>query len=350
MNIVIRAPYTQQDGWGRAAQDYYKSFLSTGHTIKGVPVVLSNQVGLKPDFIEEVVPPFTPDVSFQIALPPFLQRLPGKNIGMSFTETRNLARTGWIDQLRTMDEIWVATEQERLNLGIHSAKVVPMPSPLLQGEFDQDISDLMAGRKTFYFIGEYVERKNIEAVIMAYYLAFYKGEDVVLIIKSSHPGVDPAALKAHMEQELIHIQNRMRLHQFSSKYPEVIFLAERWTDQKIANLHYMADVFVMPSRGESTCRPLIDAAFHNKTIIVTENIGAVDRDLKLITVPAREVPCNAQQPPIPYLYSGWETWLDIDKIALAEFLKVAPEMIDNKEKVRAKYSYEAVGKIISNLL
>lgn len=110
-------------------------------------------VGLK-----NVEPGFKPDVYFQQCLPDYFEPFNGKNIGFAFTETRNLQYTGWVEKFNDMDEVWVATQQEKTNLiksGVNKKiLVIPMPMELKVGNhipyFKENIGDkvrlLLCGR------------------------------------------------------------------------------------------------------------------------------------------------------------------------------------------------------------
>lgn len=346
----------QTDGWGRAAADYYKAFTLTNHNIEGESIVLSQQVRQSPPpFIKLANPSYKPDVIFQQMLPDYMVKTPAKNIGFTFTETTKIY-DGWVDKLNEMDEVWVATQQESENLlfsGVCSnIEVIPMPMSLLEGTKLTLLKESIGDRYTFYTVGEFVERKNIEALIKAYYVGFNKNDNVLLIIKTNFGNVSAYDLKCHAMNTLSEIQKRLRLYKYSHEYPEIMFLTEKFTDEQIAALHGTCDCFILSSRGESTCRPLIDAAFHNNTIICTDGIGANDEDLDIIRVKSREEICEVVQPPTPYLYSANERWMEIDVLELAGKMRFAPSKKpnNNKEIVNAKHSYQSVAARIERTL
>ena len=357
MNILIKSTYPQTDGWGRAAMAYMECFYKTPHNVKSTPIVLSRQVSNSlPSWIKNVEPGFKPDVYFQQCLPDYFEPFNGKNIGFAFTETRNLQYTGWVEKFNDMDEVWVATQQEKTNLiksGVNKKiLVIPMPMELKVGNHIPYFKENIGDRYAFYFVGEYVERKNIEALISAYWREFSREEKVVLLIKTNYGGVETEQLSKIIQQNLDVMRSRMRLYGYAHHYPEILFIPEYLTDEEMRDLHATCDCFVNASRGESTCRPLIDAALHNNTILCTEGIGCLDNDLDIVPIKSYETPCSAFQPPMRNIYTGWETWMEVDQLDLQNKMRAAfkeQKKSDNKDKV-TKYSYESVTRKIHNNL
>lgn len=322
--------------------------------MRATPIILSNQLrDSLPVWVNEDSN-FKADFVFQQCLPEYFESYP-LTAGMGFTETAHLEETGWIDKFNRMDKVVVATEQERINLlnsGVtQPIYVINMPMELRGGVESDSLRRYIGSRYCFYFVGEYVERKNIESLIMAYWREFKKEDGVVLLIKTGFGNFSPAQVKEYAERNLINLQNRMRLYRYDYYYPEVIFMTEKLSDEEMANLHATADCFVCPSRGESTCRPLIEAAFNNRKILCTGGISANDDRLDITSVESREVPANAAQPPLPYLYTGWETWREIDVIDLQMKMRASVGTHStNKENVKNLYSYEKIANDIKGLL
>lgn len=358
MNVVVKSTYVQDDGWGKAARDYLRAFTLTPHTIKVQPIVLSNNVlGSLPSWIPPQNDNNQPDVYFQQCLPQYFERFPNvrKHIGSCFTETRHLEQTGWVDHMNEMDAIVVATEQESANLidsGVTKpVYVIPMPMDLSLLDQDGKLDALAAsirGRYAFYFIGELVDRKNLADLLLAYWREF-SNEDVVLVIKTTAP---PEA--AHQIQQWVHgLKNTVRLYDYAHHYPEVFFLLERLTDEEMIRLHNTCDCFITLSHGESTCRPLIDAAYKGKPVICTSGIGAVDSALAISKVQSYEVPCFTSYPPLKNIYSGWETWMKPNVMHAQQVMRDAynNKLPSSKAiNIKGKFSYESVASRLNDIL
>jgi len=354
MKILVQSTYKQNDEWGRSALDYLRCFKMTGNEIRTKPIILSNQ--LRQENIDRVTedPNFKYDVIFQQCLPEYFESVPN-SIGMTFTETNHLDKTGWIEAMNSQNCMVVATEQEKNNL-IDSGVTTPiyvvyMPMELKKGEPNNKFQRYIQDRYCFYFIGEYVERKNIEAIISAYWRTFKANEPVVLLIKTNYGGVSSSDLLQHTHNVLGALRKKMRLYKYDHHYPEVIFITDHLSDQEMRDLHASADCFINASRGESTCRPMIDAALHNRRILCTDCIGSLDLDLDIQAVKSYEVPASANMPPLPYLYTGWETWREIDQIDLGKQMRLSVgKYAINEDKVYEKYSYASVTSQLNYVL
>ena len=130
-------------------------------------------------------------------------------------------------------------------------------------------------KNTFYFytIGEYIERKNLRDLIIAFNLAFDPIEDIALIIKTSIPGMDHVQAHKKIESDINEIKNSLRIRKY---YKREIIITERLTDDDIIALHNACHCFVMPSFGEAFCRPAAEALILGKTPIVTDKTGPTD--------------------------------------------------------------------------
>lgn len=357
MNILVKSRYCENNNWGRSCIDYMQCIYNTSNNVRSIPIVLSHQVGESPNWVKLPESTFKTEVFFQQCLPDYFEKVTNlKNIGFSFTESKNLQKTGWIEKFNEMDEIWAATKMERDTLiksGVtKEILVVPMPMEFIDAEPVTNFQEYIGDRFSFYFVGEYIERKNIESLITAYWREFTKDDNVVLIVKTSYGIVPPHELSNMINKDLEVMRHRMRLHNSAHHYPEIIFITEPITDNEMAELHASCDCFVTASRGESTCRPLIDAAYYNNPIICTDGISCTE-DLDMLKVNSMEVPCSAYIPPIRNLYTGYDTWMNIDIIDLQskmrEVLNTKPTF-NNKDKVIGKHSYESVTAVLSNIL
>lgn len=362
--IVVKSTYPQNDGWGKAARDYLKAFTLTGQDIKVQPIVLGSVLLQQlPDWIPTQVQSELPDIFFQQCLPQYFERFPNvrRHIGSCFTETRHLQQTGWVDRMNEMDELIMATEQEKANLldsGVNKPiHVVPMPMDFstldVSGELD-GLASAINNRYAFYFIGELVDRKNVFDLLTAYWREFTRNDDVVLVIKTSVANnVDPMVAAQKVQQLLNQIKATARMYDYAHHYPEVIFMLDRLSDEGMVKLHNTCDCFITLSYGESTCRPLIDAAYKGKPVICTKGIGAIDSALAISKVDSMEMPCVTAYPPLPFLYTSWETWM---KPSLPHAQQLMRQAYENKLSsssifnIKEKFSYESVARQLNNIL
>ena len=189
-NILFIGPYRQTDGWGLAAKDYVKALAETEHNLSIKPIYLSESIdqNISYDLLghESNLLDKKPDVVIQNMLPTFMDYIHGShNIGLLFLETNHVEHTGWIDKMNLLNEIWVASTREKLNLeesGIRvPVNIVPMPIDV--SDFDRETKKPLKLPEVdscfvFYFIGEYITRKNINEFVLAYHREFRNNEPV----------------------------------------------------------------------------------------------------------------------------------------------------------------------------
>jgi len=255
-----------------------------------------------------------------------------KNIGLCFLETAGLRHTSWMDKLSLMDEVWVASTTEKHNLENDSldvpVRVVPMPVDMeaiknchqqwpIAGDEDSFV---------FYGISEYSERKNILALLVAFYSEFHHTEPVQLLLKLHKPGVSETELYQLVAKDLSTLKKRLRLYNNGWGYNDILLVVQNLSPQDMTSIHNRCNCFVMPSRGESLCRPLMDAMCVGNMVIGTGKTGMED----LLTdaanawiVKSQTTPAMAAQPPLPYLYTGHETWEEVDILHLRSCMREA---------------------------
>lgn len=364
MKILFKGPYPQNDGWGRASRDFIRALNLTKNNLSVIPIVLSDYIGHDiPEDIKKLekenIP--SPDIFIQHCLPSFMEPVPNLyNIGLCATETTNLKHTGWIDQINRLNMLWCWTHYEKENL-IQSGVKIPIhniPQPMNTAFFDK-VNEVFDDERiesmfTFYFIGEWSERKNIDDTILAYWREFNRDENVRLILKVNLGNVSSDHLGKMIYDYLERLKQIYRLYDKSYSYPEILVITDYLNDEDIIKLHKTCNSFVTSSYGEATCIPLLNALYCNKTVICTEKIGADDPDLDIIRVKSNMVPCVCHNPPIPNLYSGWELWRKIDVLELQAAMRGvfngSIRTAKQSERVRDKYSFKAVAGKITDVL
>lgn len=368
MNILYIGPYRQADGWGRASSDYLKALSLTGHNIAARPIWMSKFINKEdnPLFgkMEAKVFDSAPDVVIQNVLPHFGDYQYGmKNIMQLYLETSPLNHTSWPAHMNLFDEIWVPTfpEQNMLNdSGVHVAsQQVPMPF-----DFDSldpnvepiELPNVSDDDYIFYFIGEYVERKNLHALIVAFAREFSSTEHARLVIKTNLAGTDGADLLNAVHNDINTIRKGMRIYSKNFGYVPELIITNKLAFTDLVRLHKRCDCLVMPSRGESTCRPVIEALAMGNKAIVTGHTGMSDAAYGLADiVSSTPTPAYAFRPPTPYLYTSNEVWQEINIIELQKSMRAAfntgkAKNPYNRQILIDNYSYEAVALRIKEVL
>ena len=261
MKILYISHQQEASGYGRSCRDFLKAIKTTGAEVASVPVIL----GRNGNFYEETEFADIRNADYVISnlLPHHLSYNGSfeKNIGICLNETENLNMTDWKSHLDMMDEVWIPYEGD---FGI------TIPHPVDVNKYVQKFPKMNIteanGTYKFYWIGEASKRKNLSALITAYFLAFQSSDPVSLIIKVSKPGYTPEAIKQEIEDLITKIAEGMRLHP-KEYYPRVFVISEYWSDEQICALHKLCDCYVNSSYGEALCYPMIDAMGFNRPVI-----------------------------------------------------------------------------------
>jgi glycosyltransferase involved in cell wall biosynthesis len=327
------------------------------------------------------------DVVIQHVLPHLFQYKAGvKNIGMFCWETTHFRRSNWSHCCNLMDEIWVPSMQNA-----QAAKDSNVQVPIRIFPCSADITrfanppkpldmTLLKDKCVFYLVGEMTRRKNIVAIIRAFYNAFTLRDDVALVIKTSIPGKSSDEATNILKTTIDDIKKSIHTYFRHHYYPPVIGITDFLSDDKLDQLHVACDVFVSASHGEAWGIPAHDAMGFGNPVILS-NWGAFPEltdeqaskywksaDQKFVhsggidcgwLIRGQLTPCFGHVDSFPDLYTGSECWFDPDICHMIEHMQSAYKMWRNNElhikgqnaKRRAnEFSYEKVGQIANRLL
>jgi glycosyltransferase involved in cell wall biosynthesis len=283
-----------------------------------------------------------PDVVIQNALPHYFSRQPDCwNIGIAYFESAKWTQINWHSYCNLMDEIWVSSKAEENILRKSGVKtrisIVPMPidtSWLSKDAAPLDIPNI-DDSYVFYYIGEMIHRKNIEGLIIAFHREFTKNEPVKLVIKTTKLLHSSEELSVVMQQQISDIKSKMRLYQNEDLYASEFLITDFLNQQELAGLHKLGDCLVLPSRGESLSRPVMEAMYMGNDVIVTNDTGMADLvgDCGFL-VESHETPVYVPDPPLANLYTSWETWREPSIIDLQRQMRAAYESSDEARTAR----------------
>ncbi len=330
-NILFIGPYRQADGWGEATRSYIKAVASTNNNLTIHPNYFTNNLV----DIDESLSRYEKtifdqyDIVIQKALPGcfFYNGSYKKNIAITVLETSDWSRSSCIRNLNEMDEVWVPSEFERqilIKAGVN--KPIKAISQPLDINFIKSLSDTklplprsISNTFKFYFIGEYVERKNIQDLILAFNLAFDYDEPISLIIKTGSQNNN----RQKIEQDIIEIKKKMGT---GNKFKKEIIITERLTNEQIIGLHNACDCFVNAAYGEAFCRPAAEALVLGKIPIVNKNTGMKDfiNNDNGFLVNSYKTPVYLENRPLTTdfdFYNSYQYWYKIDIYDLIDKLK-----------------------------
>lgn len=357
-NVLFCGPVEQADGWGGAAKDFVRALSLTSHNIATRPVYMSPHIKEYHSPLNNKIFNKRPDVVIQNVLPSMLDfQHDCKNIGLFHLETQSIKATGWIEKINLMDEIWVPTTCARktllkdgVNIPVH---VIPTPidttlldeEPVPFGEFQNSV--IPKDDFVFYFVGEFITRKNLEALLVAFHREFHFLDPVTLFVKTHKTGMSSQDLANVITEFSKKVVSPMRLYGDVMKHHQELYNLTTLTPQNMLHMHKHSDCLVVPSHGECLNRPLMDAMYLGSDVIVTRDAGMNDlvKDSENgWLIDSHSAPCRCEDPPVAYLYTGREIWKDVDILDLQRCLSNAIKNKDSRAE-RAKLSKD---KIVNN--
>lgn len=346
------------DGWGFAASDYIRAISTTSVDLVCRPIFLGSSIGPCPrDIVEYENKKFDghPDVVVQNCLPQFMEYQPNcKNVGLLYLETDGWEGSGWTSKLNLMDEIWVSSSIEK-NILKNNRVTTPIKKigmPINNKQFTNIGTTPLPNSDafSFYFIGEYIERKNIRSLLIAFHREFNKNDNVQLVLKLNRGGMQPTLLLQKVTEDVNKLKSQMRIYHDPSLYHSEYVITDYMSKEELLGLHLGCDCLVYPSRGESLNRSVMDAVNAGNNIIVTANTGMEDivNEYHGVAVSSHKIPVITSEPPLRDIYTARETWREIDILELQKAMRNAYNLGKSKHVINEmkNHTYEAIGKEI----
>lgn len=367
MKILMISPYRQKDGWGHSGRDYIKSLLAAGAEVAARPIYMvsgSNFLSTEelPDEIvkaeqtslssyDAVIENVLPHMFVKREIPTFL---------MCKLESDGIDQTSWWQHLALADGLLMTGRHDEVELRRLGLKVHGVGEPIDTAKFDieyDDFEGIPQNSFNFYFIGEFVDRKNVDALLLAFHSEFHHTEPVNLVMKVNRAQIPNHQLLAVVRQHIGELKQKMRLYKDPSLYKTEYLISEYLSDEEMNKLHSTCDCFVMPSRGEAPCRPAVEALGFGKTPIVTDGTGMSDiiSGGNGYVVPSRRAPILTQDTYVSSIYTSRETWQEIDVLELKKAMRSAYNESEHsralkhesgKRIVQSRFSHKQIGQNI----
>ena len=361
MKVLYIGHYRDGTGWGNAAINNILAMDAAG--IEVVPRAVTYEVNNKdyPERIKQLELQSNQDcdIVIQHTLPCnyWYDGNYKKNIGFLACETSNFKSTGWQFNCNLMDEIWVPSEtakQQTKASGVNKPiKIVPHSLDISRYQNTDTQNgqkiDVLENQFTFGFVGEFIERKNIKALLQAFHMTFATREPVNLFIKTSRKNLKEA------QQYCEHVKKGLKLRQ---EYKEEVIVAGMLNKDDYISVLNQIDCLVVPSRGEAFCIPSLEAMTLGIPSIYTMYIGMEH----VVGQPVRSnsVPCFGAIETLPDLDTADANWQEIEVRGLGETMRYMYSHLSKQEhkdtwkssclEQAQKYSHEAVGNLIKEIL
>lgn len=307
-----------------------------------------------------------PDFVIQHTLPQFMEYNGkcGKNIGLFASESNRFDNSIWPEKLNLMDEVWVISEQQVeacQTSGVEKpVNIVPHPCDVdkYQKRYEPIKYKQLENKFVFYWVGEFNQRKNLEAAVIAFHLEFDPDEPVEFLIKTSIPNKTPEESSNIINQYLKNIKENLKLYRNLGIYKKETLLTAYLKNEDMMRLHNTCDSFVCSSHGEAFCLPAADALGFGKPVIA-HNLDYVKHEYNGLVPYSDKAEVYGTLDTFPDLLVGNELW---DNVRVPSLRQQMRRMVDGKKNGEyAKFSanamdsiydmsYEAIGTRIKGLL
>mgnify|MGYP003148625820 FL=1 len=366
MKILYIGNYNDGTGWGNAALNNILALDSAGVNVVPRAITFNNSNNTTNQRIKQLEAQSERgcDVCIQHTLPNLYHcNTSIKNIGIFYTETSTFSESMWPKYINLMDEAWVANSQ-MVRASIASGvkiptKVCPLPIHLEDYENVEDCASIgeFDGCFNFCFVGEFVKRKNIEALLRAYHTEFHPSEPVNLFLKLSMPGVDSNSTLEQFDNFASTVKAGLKIRK---KYRKEVAITGMLEKKHLISLMSKCDCFVMPSFGEAWCIPALEAMALGLPVIHTQGTGMDDFCVGW-PVQSKSTRCYLANDSLQDVYTSLTSWKEVDVESLASTMRIAYETYKNdkqewqKMKALAKetsqnYTIRKIGQAMKELL
>ena len=361
MKVLYIGNYKDGTGWANACINNILALDAAGVDVVPRAITFNTAQGECPQRILELEQNDESgcDVCIQHTLPHlYSYNSKFKNIGFIATETSNFVESSWQHHANLMDEIWVPTNSCKtacIHSGVNkNVKVVPHSLDLTAYGFEKYLQegtkiDNLLNTFNFAFVGEFVERKNIQALAKAFHSEFDYDEPVNLYVKTSSQSID------YVQNYFTQVRNGLKLRK---RYKEEVVICGGLPKETYISILAQCHSFVMPSRGEGFCIPALESMAMGIPVIYTEGTG-MDDFCYGSAVRSKESPCFGAMSTLDYLYTANEKWreIDIDHLMICmrnAFMKWKTNTETEESRAAleasAQYSHQEVGKKIKEIL
>lgn len=308
------------------------------------------------------------DACVQLVLPHMLERDSrfGINIGLFFTETEGWTNV-WPQKISLMDKVIVPSHIDKLRIVRSMEKTkykIPQlyeaPIPTDVDKFAKEYPKFQGIEEdyfNFYYIGDIIERKNVEKMVAAYHIAFSSAQKVNLVIKTS------PQYKDRLLGIINQVKDKLRIRYNPLSYKKEILIFDRLSEDEICSLHSSCHAFIMPSSGESWSLVCADAAGFGNYVLSTKEMGInehlwpVTGNLTIDTVKERVFTTDF---PIADLYTSNEKWGIPTIDGIVEKMRsvyygvdsgdIPEKSEDNVKRIKDKFSYQAIANKLKEII
>lgn len=334
--------FSDPSGYGEAARNY-------AYNLKGVDLYLKNckffnggAVGMGRDMYEKLSPLIGKESNFYNMV---MYNLTPENYRVSRTEKMLTCcmttfetdgiPDSWVIPIRAMDYVFTYTNFNKLtfeNSGINRPIIV-VPHGVDTNRFSPTAIPLIKKPVNKFVFGsnfDWTERKNPQALIQGYFMAFPNKKDVTLLLKVYAHYDSSSKFLDNIKAYIAELRKKCGI----GEYPEVQILSQMLDADEMAGFYTSLDCYVSTTRGEGWNLPMSEAMACGVPCVATNWSAHTEfmntsngYPIEYKIVPVGE----AQYSKFPH-YKG-QNWADIDKHHLVYTLR---EIFNNRGRNNRK--------------
>jgi glycosyltransferase involved in cell wall biosynthesis len=276
--LLWHAPLHDASGYADEARAFVLGLIEAGEPVALAPARWEGDAGLDPEtlraFDERTVSADTPcELYVCQTLIPLMRPHPHArvSIGRTMFETDRLPEA-WVPLLNRMDRLWVPSEFNRESFarcGVDPDKLAIVPEALDAERFSADGEPWPVpgapGSYRFLSVFDWSHHKGWDVLLDAFTAEFGDEPSVELVLKTwSSNGYSLAQIRDQAEAWL-----RQRRGRGLDDYPNLHLWKEAIPAAELSRLYRAVHAFVLPTRGEGWCRPLMEAMASGLPTIAT---------------------------------------------------------------------------------
>lgn len=364
-NILYVGPYREFSGIGNASRMYIRSLIKTGHNISIRPIYNIHREYPEQEIDDEIL---ELELNFSKKYHKIIQHgYPhqfcynsnfDQHIGIVHLESSNYF-ANIIQYISMMDRVIVGSNfvKQQIQKYIPNVDVVPEPIDTEQiSEYRNNHIKQQSDTFNFYCISEWLSRKNIDKIILAFIRLSNYYEHIELVVKTKSVFHGDDNVRESIDYMLSKMNNLVNTKKI--KKPKIV-IGESNLDG-IYYIHNNNDCLINISSGESFGYPVLESmAFGNN--IIGNNKGAIFELIKDgcgLSVNTESVPCLDEDRQYPLYNSAFQYFDNPFINSLYENMQIAINENENEkikrtekqqEKIQ-KYSIENVSEILKGVL
>jgi glycosyltransferase involved in cell wall biosynthesis len=349
--LLWRGPLFDASGFADGGRNLLLGLIEAGEPVAAASESWGGPVPLAPGerdaLASRLLPPDTPaNICVRQTLLSHLEPSPAArfNIARAMFETDGLP-PGAVERLNRMDRVWVPSRFNRetfARAGVDPDRIAVLPEAIDAAPFAAPDLDPwpLDGEEAYRFLSvfDWSLHKGWDILLEAFASEFGDDPFVGLVLKVwSSLGYRLAEIQ---EQADRHLQERLgrRLEDF----PNIHFWQETLSVSDLPRLYRAVDAFVLPTRGEGWCRPLMEAMAAGLPTIATAWSGLTEFHNARVGYPlayavAPVSPAGAREIP-PY---AGHCWAEPDPADLRRLMR---ELVEDPDTARFR-GFAAKGTI-----